>query len=422
LDRRQFIKTTAALASVPLALKATVGHAEEDAFWKKIISEHDVSKDYINLDAGRWGIMVNPVLEEFIRRTRLITQNSSYYARNIDISPELGGQYREENKIIPKVLAASLGVGEDEIALTRNATEGLQHLISGYNLLKSDDTVIISDLDYGSVAREMEVRTKRDGVNVFKIILPEPATYQNIIDAYEKALIDNPKTKLLLLTHISHKTGLCLPVKEITKIAKSRGADVILDAAHSWWQMDFDFTDYGVDFAGFNLHKWVGAPLGVGCMYINKNRIADIDVRAGKGGEDSTNINDRVQTGTMNLATIMTVPTALKYHDEIGIKNIDRRLKDLRNRWVNEFADDDRVQILTPQDERMHAGITSFRLKGMTGRAENSQLCTTLLSKYGLNTNPQSADSGWMLRVVPGLYNTMDDIDKFSAALKKIIA
>jgi len=302
MDRRQFIKTTAALASVPLAMKATVGNAEENAFWKNIISEHDVSKEYINLDAGRWGIMANPVLEEFIRRTRLITQNSSFYARNIDISPELGGQYREENKVIPKVLAKSLGVGEDEVALTRNATEGLQHLVSGYNLLKAGDTVIVSDLDYGSVAREMEIRAKRDGVNVAKIIMPEPVSYQNIIDVYEKSLTDNPKTKLLLLTHISHKTELCLPVKEITKIAKSRGVDVILDAAHSWWKMDFDFTDYGVDFAGFNLHKWVGAPLGVGCMYINKNRIGDIDVRSGKGSENSININDRLQTGTMNLA------------------------------------------------------------------------------------------------------------------------
>lgn len=115
------------------------------------------------------------------------------------------------------------------------------------------------------------------------------------------------------------------------------------------------------------------------------------------------------------------MPTALKYHDDIGIKNIDRRLKDLRNRWANEFADDDRVQVLTPKGERMHAGITSFRLKGMIGRAENSQLCTTLLSKYGINTNTQSTNSGWMVRVVPGLYNSMDDVDQFSAALKDIL-
>ncbi|MFX7800673.1 aminotransferase class V-fold PLP-dependent enzyme, partial [Acinetobacter baumannii] len=82
---------------------------------------------------------------------------------------------------------------------------------------------------------------------------------------------------LLLLTHVSHRTGLVMPVAEIVRMAKARGIDCIVDAAHSWGQLDIKVGDLEADFVGFNLHKWIGAPLGIGFLYIKKDRLDSID-------------------------------------------------------------------------------------------------------------------------------------------------
>src|SRR4029077_18060833 len=156
-------------------------------------------------------------------------------------------------------------------------TEALQLLIGGYNRVKPGDTVLYSDLDYDSMQYAMNALHARRGVDVVKFDVPEPATRQAVLDAYARALEANPKTKLLLLTHVSHRTGLIMPIAEIARMAKAKGIDVIVDAAHSWEQMDFKVGELEGDLAGFNLHKWIGAPIGVGFLYIKKDRLADID-------------------------------------------------------------------------------------------------------------------------------------------------
>ena len=136
---------------------------------------------------------------------------------------------------------------------------------------------------------------------------------------------------------MANRTGVIIPVKEITEMARSYGVDVIVDMAHSWGQLDYNFVDQGTDFVGFNLHKWIGAPLGTGFMYIKKNRMLDIDTKSSKGLPGNNDINDRTQTGTMNLAAVMSVREALNFVDAIGIRHIDKRFRALRNEWTKEF-------------------------------------------------------------------------------------
>lgn len=418
MDRRQFLTSSAlfaglSMAGIPaLSFAYTPRAADDEDFWKIIQDEYDVTGDVINMEAGYWGIMSIPVTQAYIQHTHFVNQNSSYYARRL---------YRDDyNKIIARV-AKKLGVGEDEIELTRNATEALQCLINGYNKLKEGDTVIYADLDYGSMQSEMRYLKDYRKVNVVAIAMPEPASYENVIAAYKKALDDHPKCKMMLMTHISNRTGLITPVKEIAAMAKARGVDVILDAAHSWGQYDFDFQDLGVDFVGFNLHKWIGVPLGVGMMYIRKNRIHDIDPFRGQAGANSDDVRMRVHTGTMNFAAVLSIPDALDFRENIGQKNITGRLRYLRNQWVNQVIDNKNVEILTPQDERMYAAITSFRIKGKTSREENMELMKTLTDKYGIFTTTMgSINSGSGIRVSPALYNSKEDANKLAAAINDI--
>lgn len=418
MNRRKFLTSSAAIAtvsmtSVPLlSFAQNLRDADDENFWEIIRNQYDVTSDITNLEAGYWGIMSIPVTQDYIKNTHFINQNSSYYVRRL---------YRNDYDSIIFRLAKKLGVGKDELVLTRNATEALQSLINGYNKLEPGDSVIYADLDYGSMQSEMRYLETHRKVNVIKIALPEPASYQNIIDTYTQALDDNPKCKMILMTHVSNRTGLITPVKEIAAMAKARGVDIILDAAHSWGQFDFDFPELGVDFAGFNLHKWIGAPLGVGLLYIRKNRVLDIDPLRGEAGPENNEVRTRIHTGTVNFAAVLSVPAALDFRENIGIKNIEKRLRSLRNQWVNGVIDNKNVEILTPQDDRMYAGITTFRLKGKTSIEENRQLMKLLTDKYSIFTVAISGiNNGGGIRVSPSLYNSRKDMDKLVAAINDI--
>lgn len=420
MDRRQFLTSSAALATVSMASAPLLGFAQEmrgaddENFWKIIRNQYSVTDDITNLEAGYWGVMSIPVTQAYIRHTHYVNQNGSYYARRL---------YRDDYNKIIKRLSKKLGVGEDEIVLTRNATEAMQSLINGYNKLEEGDTVIYADLDYASMQSEMRYLQTHRKANVVSIAIPEPASYQNVIDTYEKALNDHPKCKMILLTHVSNRTGLITPVKEIAAMAKARGVDVVLDAAHSFGQFEFDFADLGVDFVGFNLHKWIGVPLGVGMMYIKKDRVLDIDPLRGEASADNDEVRTRVHTGTMNFAAVLTVPAALDFRENIGQKNIENRVRSLRNQWVDQVIDNNKVEILTPQDPRMHAAITSFRIKGKTSIEENRELVQTLTDKYGVFTVAISGISkGAGIRVSPSLYNSRGDADKLAAAINDITA
>jgi len=318
-------------------------------------------------------------------------------------------------------LAAFLGVDQDEIVLTRNATEALKALIGGYNRIKPGQAALYADLDYGSMQASLEASMARRGAHTIRIALPEPASHQNAIDAYAEAFENHPDIRLVLLTHISHRTGLQLPLREVAALARARGNDVIVDAAHSLGQVDFDIAGLGADFVGLNLHKWMGAPLGVGAAYIRKGRVSAIDPDIADENHGSGGISSRVHTGTVDYAASLTLPAALDFQAMIGAPARAARLKALRDRWVGKVRGLPGIEVLTPDDPRMHGGITSFRLSGRTSEAETRALAATLLDRFGIFTVHRTGlASGACVRVTPALFNAMADVDALAAALREI--
>ncbi|SDQ94890.1 Selenocysteine lyase/Cysteine desulfurase [Rhizobiales bacterium GAS191] len=419
-DRRAALRSFAATAAIGLGARAATaqelpvapkaeGLATDAQYWDAVRNLYSVTKDVVNLENGFWGIMAEPVREEYLRRVTAVNTENSYYARrNAD----------NDFAAVRDQVAKAVGAAPDEIALTRGATEALQLLISGYNKLQLGDSVLYADLDYDSMQYSMKWLKDRRGVEVIKIDLPEPATRQGLLDAYAAAFAANPKLRLLLLTHLSHRTGLVLPIAEIARMARARGIDVILDAAHSWGQVDFNLRDLGVDFVGFNLHKWIGAPIGAGFLYIAKDRLADID--RDKGDEDwpQTDIRSRVHTGTVSFATVLTIPAALALHAKIGVQAKGTRLRHLRDRWVKAARGFKNVEILTPDEAGMYAGITAFRLAGKTTKADNDAIVAELRDKHKvLTVRRAGVAKGQCIRVSPALYSTEADIDRLVEAL-----
>ena len=384
----------------------------DEKFWGNVAAQYQVSPDIVNLENGYYGIMTKSVLAEYRLNIEKLNLNNSLYLRT---------SYDDDMAAIAAQIAKLAGVLPEEIAITRGATEALQNLITNYKLLKPGDVAMYSDLDYDSMQYAMTYLKDRRGANVVTINMPEPATKQGILDAYAAAFAANPKTKLLLLTHISHRTGLVMPIAEISAMAKAKNIDVIVDAAHSWGQMDFNIPDLKVDFAGFNLHKWMGVPLGVGFLYIRKNRLADIDLAFANDDWDATDIRSRVHSGTTNTANVMTVPAALALHTSLGAANKQARLRYLRDYWVSKVKGFKGMNILTPDDAGSYGALTSFRLTGKVSKADNVAIAKELLDKYKIFTVRRGGvAAGNCVRVTTALFTKPSDLDRLVAALKNI--
>ncbi|MGF7156138.1 aminotransferase class V-fold PLP-dependent enzyme [Novosphingobium gossypii] len=405
-----------ALAALPLASRAEAQAApldpftNDEAYWRQVASQYDVTRDVIQLENGNWGMMPRAVLEVYRENLARVNRDTSYYTRR---------GYGRDAKAVRDQLAQAMGVPAEELAFTRNATEALKALILGYNRVGKGDSVLYADLDYDSMQACMDSLARQQGAQVVRIALPEPATRDNLIEAYERTFRENPRLKLVLLTRLSHRTGLVIPVREIAAMARARGIDVIVDAAHSWYQCDADIASLDCDFVGVNCHKWLGAPLGMGAIHIRKSALDRIDLDPAEGVDHG--IWSRVHTGTSDFAAILTAPAALAFHQSIGNKHRMDRLRALRNRWVSQVRHIDRVEILTPDDPELHGAITSFRLRDVTSDDGNTKLAAALLDRHAIFTvSRNGVGKGACVRITPALFNSIEDVDAAAQAIRQL--
>ena len=386
--------------------------AQDEAYWRKVAEQYQVLDGATNLEAGFFGMMAAPVLAAYHRHIDRVNLASSYFARR---------EYVPFVRTARERVAQALGAQPTEIAFSRGATEALQVLIGQYNRVKAGDTVLYADLDYNAMQWAMNALAERRGATVARFDIPEPATRENVLAAYEAALDANPRTRLLLTTHCNNKTGLILPVKEIAALARARGVDVVVDAAHSFGQVPLSLADLGADFVGVNLHKWIGAPVGAGVLYIREGRLDAIDRAHADESFPISSIDSRIHTGTTHFATIMTIPDALDFQAQIGIANKSARLRYLRDRWAVPARRIAGVDILTPDEPGMVGAITSFRLHGRGDRASNQAITKRLLDEFRLFTFARTGlAKGDCVRVTPALYNSAADADRLVEALRVI--
>ena len=383
--------------------------ASNQAYWQVVAAQYDTTDAIVQLDNAYWGSMARPVLRHYEQQLAMVNRDNAWYARM---------RFPADFEAA-RAAARALGVAIDEIVLTRGATEALQVLIAGYNRLQPGDTVLYADIDYDNMITVTRWLQQRRGAQVAPIAMPEPFTHDNVVAAYVAAMERHPTLKLMLLTHVNHRNGMVLPVAEISRLARARGIDVIVDTAHGVGQLDMTIPDLQADFAGINLHKWIGAPVGVGAAYIKRGRVADIDPWLGEKVSDD--IRTRVHTGTVNFAAYLSLPAALDLHAQIGVANKQARLRLLRNRWVEAARGIDGIEVLASSDPRLTSAIASFRLKGKTSVADSYALSKKLVQEHGIFAVPRDGlASGACVRVTPGIFTPESHLDRLVDALRKV--
>jgi selenocysteine lyase/cysteine desulfurase len=380
------------------------GTAGDEKFWKHIARKYyEVADDYINLENGYYGIQPKPVLQAFFKNIAIANKQASRFARK-DF-PGIAAAAKKE-------LAAFLNVSEEEIIFTRNATEALNIAIQGYPFHTGDE-VLLNQLDYFSMIETFRMLEKRGLLKVNAFDMPLlPASEEEIVEVYRKQI--TPKTKVILLTHVSNINGLIVPVAKIAAMAKEKGIDIICDSAHALGQVPFSLPELGSDFVGLNLHKWIGNPVGAGVLYIKKDRIKNMHPLFGDVNTTDTGISKLAHFGTTPFAVIMTVPDSLAFHRQLGVERISARLQYLKSSWLNELKQIPNVEVVTPADNNLSCAIASFRIKNKTA----AEVADYLFKQHKIFTVARTLGKEGCVRVTPSVYNSIADVRKLVAGVK----
>jgi selenocysteine lyase/cysteine desulfurase len=386
--------------------------ARDEDFWFQVRHAFTVDRNMINLNNG--GVSPSPkvVMETEKRYLEISNMGPSYYMWRI-VEPEVESVRRR--------LAQTFGCDTEEIAITRNASEALEIVQLGMDL-KAGDEVLTTNQDYPRMITTWEQRARRDGIVLKQIPFPVPAPgLDDLYERLERAI--TPRTRVLHICHITNRTGQIFPVRKVSRMARERGIEVIVDGAHAFGHFPFKRDDLDCDYYGTSLHKWLLAPVGTGFLYVRRERIRGLWPLMAAPTEMDGNIRKFEEIGTHPAANHNAISVALVFHRAIGAERKIERLRYLRDRWAKRLLQEsDRVQVLTPLDSPHSGAIACFHVDGI----DTAKLHSWLFDKHRIVTTPILHPEFQGLRITPNVYTTPDQIDLFAetvlSAIRKGIA
>jgi selenocysteine lyase/cysteine desulfurase len=235
-----------------------------------------------------------------------------------------------------------------------------------------------------------------------------------IVAAYEKAI--TPKTKMIHVTHIINWVGQIMPVKKIAQMAHARGIEVICDSAHAFGLLDFKIPDLECDYLGTSLHKFLSAPIGSGMLWIKKDKIERIWPLLCNDKPHSADIRKFETLGTRSFPIEQGIGEALNFHNAIGAKRKEERIRYLKNYWAERVKDVPGVKLHTSLKAAYSCAICGVSINGM----EAASLDRELFDKYKIHVVPIKWENMHCVRVTPHVYTTLQDLDTLIKAITAI--
>ena len=416
MDKRNFIKTLGALSVSSLVSASeltkikSVSHSlpktrSDEELWATIRSHYTLKDDYINLESGYYSIIPNPVLEHFIKHVRHVNIEGSYYMRN-DLK-------KNKDRVISE-LADLVGSTSDQIAITRNTTESLDLVISGFQWEKGDEAIYAKQ-DYGSMKEMFEQISSRYGVKNKIVSVPNhPKNDEEIVSIYESQITD--KTKLIMVCHMINITGQILPIKKICEMAHTHGVEVMVDGAHCVGHFDFSIDEFNCDYYGSSLHKWLATPLGAGLLYVNRNNTHKIWPLLANGNTNRNDIKRLNHIGTHPVHTDLAISNSIDYTNWIGMKKKEKRMRYLQRYWSDKLRSIENVIVNTPEDLNRSCGIGNVGLSNMSPSA----MSKVLFEKYKIFTVAIDYANVKGCRISPNIFTTTYELDQFVIAVQEM--
>ena len=379
--------------------------AADETFWAEVARAFTVDRTLVNLNNG--GVSPSPsFVQDAMKRHLDYSNEAPTYTMWRILEPQREG--------VRKRMAREWGVDAEEIAFTRNASEGLQTVQFGYDLNRGDE-VLTTTQDYGRMLTTFRQRERREGIVMNQIKVPVPAEDPaEVVRRFEEAI--TPRTRLILMCHMINLTGQILPVRDIVRMARNRDRPipVIVDGAHAMAHFPFKLPDLECDNYATSLHKWLFAPHGTGLLYVRKDEIPNIWPLMAAADSRNGDIRKYEEIGTHPAANYLAIGEALTFHQGIGAQRKAARLIYLRDYWADRLLENDRVSLNTSQKPGFACGIGNVHVRGL----DTAALSNWLWNEHRIINVPIGHEECTGLRISPSVYTTLEELDRFSEAME----
>lgn len=375
--------------------------AGED-LWSRVRADYDLKPDYINLESGYYNIIPRPTLGAFLEHVKTVNREGAYYMRTV--------QWENKERMAAR-LASLVGCPPEELIITRNTTESLDMVISGFPW-KPGDEAVFAEQDYGAMQMQFGQVAQRHGIVNRVVSLPlQPESDEEIVSLYESAI--TPRTRLLMVCHMVNITGQILPVRKICDMAHSRGVEVMVDGAHCVGHIPVDIAALDCDYYGSSLHKWLAAPLGAGILYVRKRHIPRIWPLLAEHPRDPGDISRLNHTGTHPVHTDLAIGAALDYQEAIGLERKTTRLRQLQHLWTDPLREVKGVRINTPVEPGRSCAIANVGLEKMAP----AELAEALFREFNIYTVAIDGAGVQGCRITPNVFTAEAEIEQLVSAV-----
>jgi L-cysteine/cystine lyase len=334
-------------------------------------------------------------------------------------SPEVRAEGLEIRDQAKQAVARLMNASPEEICLTKNTTEGLNHVMNGIAWQDGDEIVTCS-LEHGSVLVPSHFQSLRHGVNVKVLTLETDEPRGSILDKIQAAL--TPRTRLIFLSHIEYSSGLRMPAKEIRQMIDGRGIMLLLDGAQTAGHIALDMKDLGCDFYSIPGQKWLLGPEGVGALYIRRDMIPQVNPSQ-VAGRATVSDHDpyRIQpvTDTMDKFLMTSTSAALqagmlggiRFVQDVGMDEIESRNLDLATSLKQTLAEVPGVTVQSPMGREDSSGLVSFSIDDL----EPPEAVNRLWERHKIVCRQVAFPS--CVRVSLHFFNTQEEVDQIADAV-----
>lgn len=324
-----------------------------------------------------------------------------------------GGEWEEPRERVREKASVIMGCDSAELSLTHNTTEGFSTLANGMSLGPGDE-VLFSSLNHDGASVCWQHNASLKGFTVTRFdfpVLDVPAmTAEEILDIYDRNI--SSSTRVLVLPHIDNVVGLLHPVREITRLARSKGVEVVaVDGAQAVGMLDVNMRDLEADVYCTSPHKWLQSPKGLGLMYVRRELQDSIHPMWVTWGQRRWAGTARVfeDYGTRNLPGLLTLGDAIDFQRRLGSEAKVKRYKDLWQQFRDAAGRSDRVIWRSPEKWELSASLFALEVRGV----QSADLFERMYRDHGFVFRAFSTQGLNTVRISPNVYDTEDEIEKF---------
>ena len=385
--------------------------ADGEAFWSSVRQRFPLTRERVYLNTAGLGPSPQAVIDAVHRKTVELEEISET------------GHTQEVWQALKERGARLFGCEAEELAFTRNTTEGVNIVCNGLPLGAGDEVITSTHEHVGNTISWI-ARARRDGIRM-RVFEPAVQSAAETVDRIARLI--TPRTRAISISHVTTTTGQVLPVQEIGRLAARHGLWYFIDGAQSAGQLVLDVRGIGCHAYATSGHKWLLGPKGTGLLYVARDALDAVQARwvgawSNEGAFDMATGEfafhpsaQRYEYGTMSTPLFHGLGAAMEFLLDLGMERVWQRDQALGRRLIAGLQGAG-AEVLSPLRPGEHSAIVTFRLEGMP----RPELQQRLAREHGIRSRGIYEGGLEAVRVSPHVFSLADDVDGVIEAVRQL--